>query len=375
MRLLVFNLATDVDDPILGFTTHWIRALARRVEAVQVITMRAGRLELPSNVRVDSVGKEKGYGEPRRVAEFYRILARVLREQRPDICFSHMMPLFTVLGAPLLKLKNIPIITWYAHPHASWALKAAHRLSDRTVASVATAYPYKQDKLATIGHGIDTELFCPAQDEIPDEPPIILCVGRLSPVKDHPTLLKAAAHLRQITARPFRVAIVGGPAVAKDEAYVHALHEQIEELKLRDIVAVEAPAPMGRLPHWYRRCAVHVNMSPIGFGDKVAWEAMSCAKPCVVANEGFSETLGKYQAHLTYEFRNDRQLAERLACLLALPEEERRCIGAYLRAQVLSLHRIDRLAQRLLALFATLRSERGRRAPGRSARAVEDEPC
>ena len=57
MRLLVFNLATDVDDPILGFTTHWIRALARRVEAVQVITMRAGRLDLPNNVRVDSVGK------------------------------------------------------------------------------------------------------------------------------------------------------------------------------------------------------------------------------------------------------------------------------------------------------------------------------
>jgi glycosyltransferase involved in cell wall biosynthesis len=286
-----------------------------------------------------------------------------LREQRPDICFSHMMPLFTVLGAPLLKLRKIPIVTWYAHPHASWALKAAHRLSDRTVASVATAYPYKQDKLVPIGHGIDTQLFCPAQqNEIPDEPPMVLCVGRLSPVKDHPTLLKAAARLRQIIARPFRVVIVGGPAVAKDDAYVRALHEQIEELKLRDIVAIEAPVTMGRLPGWYRRCAVHVNMSPIGFGDKVAWEAMSCAKPCVVANEGFSDTLGKYQTHLTYNFGNDRQLAERLACLLALPDEERRHIGTYLRVQVLSLHCIDGLAQRLLALFATLRSERGRRA-------------
>ncbi|MGE5215443.1 MAG: glycosyltransferase family 4 protein [Chloroflexota bacterium] len=362
MRLLVFNLATDIDDPILGFTTHWIRALARRVERVQVITMRAGRLELPNNVGVDSVGKEKGYSEARRVAEFYRILTRVLREQQPDMCFSHMMPLFTVLGAPLLKLRKIPIITWYAHPHASWALKAAHRLSNRMVASVTAAYPYKKDKLVPIGHGIDTQLFCPTEDDIPDEPPMILCVGRLSPVKDHPTLLKAAAQLRQVTARPFRVVIVGGPAVAKDEAYVRALHEQIGRLKLRDIVAIEAPVPMGQLPQWYRRCAVHVNMSPLGFGDKVAWEAMSCARPCVVANEGFYDTLGKYRPHLIYEFGNDRQLAEKLGCLLALPNEERRHVGVYLRAQVLSLHRVDRLAQRLLALFATLRSKQSRTA-------------
>ena len=26
MRLLLFNLATDADDPILGFTTRWIEA-------------------------------------------------------------------------------------------------------------------------------------------------------------------------------------------------------------------------------------------------------------------------------------------------------------------------------------------------------------
>jgi len=357
MRLLVLNLATDIDDPILGFTTHWIGALALRVEFIHVITMRAGRLDLPENVRVHSVGKEKGYSEARRVVEFYRILWHVLRDERIDACFSHMIPLFTVLGAPLLKLGKIPIITWYAHPHASWALKLGHRLSDRTVASGGPAYPYKHDKLVPIGHGIDTELFSPAQQAMQDEPPIILCVGRLSPVKEHPTLIKAAARLRQIAPQPFRVVIVGGPAVAKDEAYVRALREQIEQLNLRDIVKFEAALPMGRLPDWYRRCTLHVNMSPVGFGDKVAWEAMSCAKPCVVANEGFSDTLGKYKNNLTYEFGNEQQLAERLACLLALPAGERSRIGAYLRAQVLSMHCIDGLAQRLIGLFGTLQSE------------------
>ena len=97
MRLLLFNLATDADDPILGFATRWIGALAERVEFIHVITMRVGRLDVPANVRVYSVGKEKGYSEPRRVIEFYRLLFRILREDRIDACFSHMIPIFTVL--------------------------------------------------------------------------------------------------------------------------------------------------------------------------------------------------------------------------------------------------------------------------------------
>src|SRR4030095_1201145 len=44
MRLLLFNLATDVDDPALGFTACWIAALAKRVERIYVITMRLGQV-------------------------------------------------------------------------------------------------------------------------------------------------------------------------------------------------------------------------------------------------------------------------------------------------------------------------------------------
>ena len=85
MHLLMFNLATDADDPILGFASGWIAALAKRVEVVHVITMRAGRVDVPGNVRVYSVGKEKGYSEPRRAAEFYRHLIRVLRRDHIDV--------------------------------------------------------------------------------------------------------------------------------------------------------------------------------------------------------------------------------------------------------------------------------------------------
>jgi len=350
MRPLLFNLATDLDDPILGFTTRWIRELAERVESIHVITMRAGRVEVPANVHVYSVGKEKGYSEPRRAALFYRHLYRILREERINVCFSHMMPLFTVLAAPILKHKRIPIITWYAHPSLTWTLKLAHHLSDCMVTSLSTAYPYKRDKLIVVGQGIDTNLFAPDGTK-PDSPPMILCAGRLSLVKDHPTLLRAAALLRKRLPRAFRVVILGDPANPRDKPYVRLLHQQVKELALEGIVLFEPGVPMDYLPRWYRRCTVHVNLTPPGFADKVAWEALACERPCLIANDAFEETLGDYAERSLFRYGDPGDLMDRLYWALSLSDSMRALMGFYLRQQVLKMHSLKRLMERLLGVF------------------------
>ena len=362
MRLLLFNLATDMDDPILGFTTRWIAALAARVEFVHVITMRVGRVEVPGNVQVDSVGKEKGYSEARRATEFYRLLARILREERIDVCFSHMIPIFTVLAAPLLRRRGVPVVTWYCHPTLSWTLKLAHHLSNDMVSSFATSYPYRRDKLTVVGHGIDTELFKPIDFATTEEdPPMILCVGRLSPLKDHPTLLRAVWLLRQSWHRPFRVVIVGAPATSRDEAYVRLLQEQVKELGLATIVHLEPAVAMEKLPSWYRRCAVHVNLSPTGGGDKVALEAMACGRPCLVANEGFHDTLDPYASHLQFSHGSADGLAERLQWVLSLTNTGRTRVGAYLRNGVVAQHSLNRLAEKLVNLLESKKLSTGAR--------------
>ncbi len=184
MRLLWLNLATDLDDPVLGFTTSWIREIAKFVDSIQVITMRLGRAELPENVQIYSVGKEKSFSEPRRIWEFYRHVLRILRQEPVDVCFSHMIPIFTVLGYLPLKLHGVPMITWYAHRQRTLILRVAHYLSDRMVSINENSYPYRGRKLRTLGHGIDTELFKPTTTISATHPPLILFVGRLSPIKD-----------------------------------------------------------------------------------------------------------------------------------------------------------------------------------------------
>lgn len=347
MRILVFNLVMDVNHPILGFTTRWIEALAHKTEHVYVVTMYAGKVVVPSNVQVYSVGRERGYSKQRRVLNFYKHLFHILRNERVNACFSHMIPILSILAAPILRPLHIPIITWFAHPSLTRTLKIAHFLSNRMVSSVPNAYPYKEDKLTVIGQGIDTNLFAP-DGTLPDSPPFILCVGRLSPVKGHPTLLDAVAKLRRQLFQPFNLFILGQPVGAEGTAYVNRLHSSIRQLGIQDIVHFQSAVPMVELPRWYRRCEVHVNLTPVGFGDKVAWEAMSCGRPCLVANTDFRETLGKYVDRLLFQYQDAEDLAQRLHWLLSLSSREREHIGAYLRDQVIRLHSLDSLTNKLL---------------------------
>jgi glycosyltransferase involved in cell wall biosynthesis len=181
--------------------------------------------------------------------------------------------------------------------------------------------------------------------------PLVLCVGRLSAMKDHPTLLEAGAKLRA-TGTPFRLALVGGPATARDEAYVRDLRGLIERLGLGGQAELAGPVPPAGLAAWYRRCAVHVNLTSLGAGDKVALEAMSCARPSLAANEDLRETMGPHAASLLFPPGDADALSQRLREVLALGPEARARMGEDLRARVIEKHGLARLARLLIALLA-----------------------
>jgi glycosyltransferase involved in cell wall biosynthesis len=351
MRVLLFNLVTDVDDPILGFTTRWIWALAKQMEFIHVITMQAGRIEVPGNVRVYSVGKEKGYSEPRRAVEFYKHLLRILHKDRIDVCFSHMIPAFTILAAPVLKLhRGIPIITWYAHRQVTTTLKLAHHLSDRMVTSAKTAYRYKHDKLVVVGHGIDTTIFSPNGME-PENPPFLLSVGRLSPIKDLMTLVEAVHLLRQ---RGYDVCCAFvGDAPESDRSYAEAVRQKVQVLRLEDRVQFTGAMPNGQVVQWYRRCFVHVNCSPSDHSlDKAVLEAMACGRPSLSSTLGFQETMGQWTDWLLFRHGDSEDLSRKIEWLLQQSDTKRRAIGTDMRQSVIARHNLERLAGCLVDLFA-----------------------
>jgi glycosyltransferase involved in cell wall biosynthesis len=346
-RLLVFNLATDADDPVLGFTTTWLNALAERCEVVDVITMRAGRLAVAGNVHVHSVGKESGVGEIRRALRFWRILAGLLRRERYDAAFAHMMPLFAILAAPLLHPRRVPMTLWFNHRSVTLRLRLAERLVDHVVTSSLEGFRLESTKCVPLGHGIDTDAFCPSTPgRAPAGPFTVLAAGRIAPIKGLDTVVEGVALARSQRGVDLRLRLVGEPATA-DADFAQGLRRRIEALGLVDAVELPGAVRHDRMVEEYRAADVLVNLSPTGGQDKVVLEAMACGLPVVTSNDAFREPLG-VSGSLVVPEQDASALAARLWWLVGLSTEERGALGAQLRSEVVRHHGLSQLVDRLL---------------------------
>lgn len=349
-RLLIFNLATDADDSALGFAVTWIAEFAKHVEAIDVITMRAGRFELPPHVHVYSVGKEKGYSEPRRVVEFYRTLFRLLRHNHYDGCFAHMMPLFALMAGPVLRLKRIPCVLWYAHKSVTPILRLAAVFSRRVVTSSMDGCRIASAKVRVIGQGIDADRFLLKDEAVRHSHAFtIVTIGRISEIKRIELLVKAAAFLRQYSPEmPFQLIIVGKPLTEKDRLYIASLNQRIIDEHLDDVTIMPGSIPFEEILCYYQEADCCVNLSPTGAPDKVVLEAMSCGVIPLVTNRSFQKIFGEELATFCMTDDEPAQIASRFLAIQALSNETRRAIGIRLRDIVVRDHSLAALCRTIL---------------------------
>jgi glycosyltransferase involved in cell wall biosynthesis len=344
-RLLLFNLATDENDLLLGFTVEWIRALATRVPNVDVITMRSGTAHLPENVRVYSLGKERGWTEARRFVEFYRRLGLLLHEQTYDACFAHMQERFALLAAPLLKLKHIPTTLWYCHPDTPWALRAAIRTVDRVISAESNSCRVRTSKLLATGHGVDTDRFVPAFGDRSRFR--VVAVGRVTPIKRLDLLIDAAARLQSRLTQDLEVRLIG-PAFTPDISYEAALRHRAFEMGIASQVNFVGPLGTEELIAEYQTADAVVSLTGSGSFDKSALEGMSCGLPLLTMNPAFAPHLLAAGMPGPIEDGNAEALARAIGRLADLPVEERRRLGLALRAEVVRAHSLQRLADLLV---------------------------
>ena len=364
LKVLILNLAVDDSDPLLAFGNDWIRALAERSGSIEVITMREGPHTLGTDgVTVWSLGGEGTSSRLARACRFYLLLVRAL-SRRPDVVFSHMNPLLLGLAGPVLWIRRVPSILWYAHPSLTIRLRIAHIFANKVVTSLPNSYPYKKDKLAVIGQGIDTDLFSPGVPASAQGPSVILCISRFGAVKDQETLVRATCFLLDRIGPCFKVVLRGATPTDESLRYKEHLETLLEDLNVTEAVVILPSVPQSALPSLYRECAIHVNLTPQGFGDKVAWEAMACGKATLVANPDFVETLSPFEDQLLFSHGDPQSLADRLEHLLALPESELNRIGLHLRSQVIKRHSLDALARKLIEIFSTVAKRQPDHSPG-----------
>src|SRR3954464_7838190 len=136
MRRLVFlTQSVDPGHPVLAATIPKLRALAERVDKVVVLAQSGGGEGLPANVDVRTFGAAT---QPGRAWRFERELARALPA---DAVVAHMIPVYVLLAAPLVRPRRTPLVLWYTHWKASPTLRVAERLAAAVGSAARPAFP------------------------------------------------------------------------------------------------------------------------------------------------------------------------------------------------------------------------------------------
>jgi glycosyltransferase involved in cell wall biosynthesis len=351
MKLLILTQKVDInDDGVLGFFHDWINEFAKYCEQVTVICLYKGEYELPTNVRVLSLGKER-ISQKSIKSKVHKVRSNIIQlilfyrfiwqeRKNYDTVFVHMNQIYIVLGGLYWRAMNKKIALWFTHKSVNLTLRIAEKLADIIFTASKESFRIDSDKIRIVGHGIDTDKFHFERLEKNRDIFKIVTVGRISPSKDYETLIKAVEEIQKTgIISGLEVKIIGGPGLPEQEKYFEKLKKLVSEKSLDSIIIFTGAVPARRRYDVYKNADLFVHMSQTGSLDKVVLEAMASSMPIVTCNEAvLNDVIGEYKKDLGYKIGDNNGLAEKIEYIHGLSQSERNLIGESLRQIVIKNH-------------------------------------
>jgi glycosyltransferase involved in cell wall biosynthesis len=256
---------------------------------------------VPENVRVHEF---RAGTQAQRGAKFAAALVHELKP-RPLGVVAHMVPLYALVAAPLVRPRRIPLVLWYTHWKGHFVLRAAERVCTAVVSVDRESFPLSSGKVRGIGHGIDIGEF-PCSDGPGDGGPLrALVLGRYSPVKGLEAVLRAVA-----LAGGVRLEAHGSTGGGEYDGHKRELERLAEELGLD--VELGGPVARSDVSALFSRSHVLVNNTLAGSRDKVVYEAAAACLPVLASSPAFRDMLS---GELIFARDDPGSLAARLRSL------------------------------------------------------------
>ena len=342
MNLLIVTQKVDINDPILGFFVRWIEEFAKNVEKVTVICLEKGEYNLPENVKVLSLGKEDKLGRLIYLKNFYKYIWQ--ERKNYDAVFVHMNPIYVVLGGLLWRSWGKKISLWYLHKSVDLKLRIAEKLTDTIFTASEKSFRLKSHKINIVGHGIDTNTFSP-KEVVRSSKFKIITVGRITPIKDYETLLKAAEILKK-AGKDFLVTIIGSYLDDSQKEYLESLKKYVAGHGLEGVVTFAGALPHAQITERLQGSDLFVNMSNTGSIDKAVLEAMACGVPAITSNEAFEGILESYGGF--FQNGNYEEFSKNILAYMDKTDEEKLRTKKALREEVVKSHNLRQLIGRIV---------------------------
>ena len=347
MKLLIFTQKVDEKDSILGFFVSWIKQFAEHYDKVYVVCLEKGEYSLPDNVKVMSLGKEKGVSTFTYLMRFYGCVIPFVFGKKINRIFVHMNEVYVLLLAPFLplrKLLGIQLDWWKCHGHISCKAKIGRFFVDRVLTCSPASFPVKTTKKKVLGHGIDTSLFIPGNSR---ENGVIISVGRMSKIKRYEDLIRATAHLKTFGEKPY-VHIIGHTEADKQNRYFSMLSDTIKKLNVEECVVLDSAIENSKMVAIYQQADILVNTSDTDSLDKVVLEAMSCGVIPISSNLSYKPILSPLG--LFVEKGDTEGLAKIIKRVLIMDNNEKDVLRKKMRNSIVVKHDLKELISKIVIL-------------------------
>lgn len=334
MKILIITQVVDSEDLYLGFFHRWIEELANKFEAIEVICLKEGTHAFPHNVRVHSLGKEKGKRPPLVYAFRFLVFAWKLRPNYEAV-FVHMNQEYILISGWLWKLLKKKIYLWRNHYAGSWLTDLAVSLSHKVFYTSRHSYTAKYSRAVQMPVGVDTVRFH-TDASVERKPNSILFFGRMMPSKRPGLVLDALIelHKRGVSYR----ATFAGSAPLGEEDFLTALKQRTADAGLSEQVSFVPGVKNVEALKLYQEHQIYVNAGRSGMLDKTIFEAAASGCIVLAASDDWKVVAGE---EYYYDGTTDR-----LAVLLTLFLES--TSHAYGHYDVVGDHRLERLVERLV---------------------------
>lgn len=314
MRLLIITQKIDRKDPVLGFVHRWVEEFSKRVRRITVVCLYKGDYDLPGNVAVLSLGKEKWKSTAKYVFLLFYFSLRYAN--RYDAILVHMNQEYILAAGWLWRMLGKRVYMWRNHFAGSIATDIASVFCTKIFCTSHYSYTAKYKKTKFMPVGVDTEFFRPDLT-VKRVPRSVLSLGRVSPSKNIHTLISALEILKKDDVS-FSLDVFGN---ATDQTYADSLHEQVKTAGLLSYVKFFAGVPNRDTPKVYSAHEIFVNLSPNGMYDKTIFEAMACGCFVFASNDDLRD---KIDSSFSFVYNDAADLAGKLKAFMALTEAEKK---------------------------------------------------
>ena len=300
----------NASHPLLSHQISVVRELSPYFGKITVLTGETSNEIMPSNVKVLNMNWILK-SPVRNGSRYLMALARIFLRDRPDVVFSHMTEVQSLIAIPFTKILKIPHYLWYAHKHKSFALMVCRQYVTSIITSTKGSCPYSGDGVLSIGQAIDFDQFFRSPQRKPDRTELVH-IGRSDPSKRIDLIIDAFIFAR-IRFPNLRLTIIGSPSSSVNQVQLEGIKSRHRQLISNGSLKFLESVERDEVPKILQNYDLFIHAYN-GSLDKAILESVCSGIPVTTLNDEFRLEFG------TWSENQDSHLGDELvSCLMEDP--------------------------------------------------------